>query len=234
MKILIAKEAGFCFGVKRAADLVHQKSTSHKKINTLGPLIHNNEFIDYLKSQNVEPVEDKSQIKAKALVLRSHGIPKEEEQDLRDLDLDIIDATCPFVKRVHKLASELEDKGYKLLILGEKEHPEIKGIISYAKNPILVNSVKDIPNFSKDEKIAFISQTTQSLSLFDEISKHLKNEYKNVKIINTVCDATEKRQVAAYKLSKKVDIMIVVGGKHSSNTTRLKEVCEKSIETFHI
>ncbi len=234
MKILIADEAGFCFGVKRAAEMVITQGNDKEKINTLGPLIHNNQFTSYLESKNIFSVDSINDINTKKVVIRSHGVEKKIENRLKNKGFNLLDATCPFVKRVHRLAESLEQEGYKIVIFGEKKHPEVIGIKSYAKNPIVVKDIKDLPSFKKDEKIALISQTTQNLKKFEELANYLKLNYKYTRIHNTICDATEKRQLAAQDLANKVDLMIVIGGKHSSNTSRLYDVCSKKVITYHI
>ena len=234
MKILIADEAGFCFGVKRAAEIVIAQSQDKQKINTLGPLIHNNQFTTHLESKNIFSVDSVDNINAKKVVIRSHGIEKKIENSLKNKGFSLVDATCPFVKRVHKLAESLEQEGYKIVIFGEKDHPEVIGIKSYAKNPIVVKDIKDLSKFKIDEKIALISQTTQNLKKFEKLANYLKENYKYTRIHNTICDATEKRQLAAQDLANKVDLMIVIGGKHSSNTSRLYDVCSEKVETYHI
>lgn len=234
MKIIIAKESGFCFGVKRASDMAISAAKSCKKIQTLGPLIHNPEYIKYVKKYNINIIDNLDKITAEKIVIRSHGITKYLEKKIREKEKEIIDATCPFVKRVQKMAEELEKSSYKVLILGKKSHPEVLGIKSYAPKSHIVKDIKDIPAFKKEDKVALISQTTQNIKTFEEIAKFLKEKYKNLKIFNTICDATEKRQGEARQLAQKVDIMIIIGGRDSSNTTRLKEVCESFVETYHI
>jgi len=234
MKILIADEAGFCFGVKRAAEMVITQSKDKEKINTLGPLIHNNQFTSHLESKNIFSVDSIDDINAKKVVIRSHGVEKKIENRLKNKGFNLLDATCPFVKRVHRLAESLEQEGYIIVIFGEKNHPEVIGIKSYAKNPIVVKDIKDLSRFKKDEKIALISQTTQNLKKFEELASYLNLNYKYTRIHNTICDATEKRQLAAQDLANKVDLMIVIGGKHSSNTSRLYDVCLKKVVTYHI
>lgn len=233
MKIIVAKEAGFCFGVKRASDMAI-KEASHENLNTFGPLIHNSEFIKFLEKKGVFVAKNLSEIKAKKVIIRSHGISCKLEKKIKEKNIKIADATCPFVKRVQKLAENLEKEGYKVLILGEKNHPEVVGIKSYAPKAKVIKSIKDISGFKLNQKLALISQTTQNTKLFEELTRYLKSKFKNFKAINTICDASVKRQNAARQLAKKVDIMVVIGGKNSSNTTRLAEICGKITKTYHI
>jgi 4-hydroxy-3-methylbut-2-enyl diphosphate reductase len=234
MRIIIAKEAGFCFGVKRAANLVLDKKHKGKKINTIGPLIHNNQFIKHLEKNDIKVVNKKEDADAEKIVIRSHGITKEEQQELEKDFKEIIDATCPFVKKVHNLAEDFEKRGFQVFIFGEDKHPEVLGIKSYAKNATSIMSIDDIKKFDKNLKIALLSQTTQNLRKFQELSEYIQNNFENFEIVNTICDATEKRQEAAKELAKKVDVMIVIGGKHSSNTSRLYDVSSKIVKSFHI
>jgi len=194
-----------------------------------------------LEKKDISVASDLSSINARTVVIRSHGVPKDIEEKIRGKKVRVIDTTCPFVKRVQNLAYKLEQEGYKVLILGEESHPEVVGIKSYAPRAVIVNNINDIQQGIrrgkiglKPEKIALISQTTKDLKLFQKISEFLREKFKDIKIINTICDATEKRQEAARQLAAEVDIMIVIGGKNSSNTTRLREICEKITKTYHI
>lgn len=232
MKIILAKESGFCFGVQRAAEMtLNIKSGS---VNTFGPLIHNPEFTRYLEERGIHIANSINDIKSDNVVIRSHGVTKKIEKEIKNKGKNIIDATCPFVKRVQKLAEDFGNKGYKVLLLGEKNHPEVIGIKSYVKEFFVISGPNDKPNIKISDNIILISQTTQNKKLFKETSEKLKERFPNIKIIDTICDATEKRQAKARQLAKEVDIMIIIGGKSSSNTTRLKEICEKIIKTYHV
>ncbi len=234
MEIFLAKEAGFCFGVKRAADLTLYAAKNSDKVETLGSLIHNKQFTKFLEKKGIFEVGDINNIKASKIVIRSHGITKNQEKTLRKKGVKVIDATCPFVKRVQNLAEKLERDGFRVLILGEKGHPEVIGIRSYISRPLVIKNTKGMSLLRRKEKIALVSQTTQELSLFKKVADYLRKNFDSVKIFNTICDATEKRQRAAIDLAKKVGIMIVVGGRHSSNTSNLKKVCESYTKTYHI
>jgi 4-hydroxy-3-methylbut-2-enyl diphosphate reductase len=231
MEVLLSKDAGFCFGVKRAVELLE---TDRKDLVSFGELIHNPDFTKILKEKGIYAIYDPKEAAGKAVVIRAHGIPIEMDRELRKYASSVIDGTCPFVKKVQNYASKYKKEGYKILILGEKEHPEVVGIISYAKDARVINDISDIQEYKADEKILFISQTTQNLSKFMEIGDFLAKKYPKAVIKNTICNATEEKQKSAIELAGKVDMMVVVGGKNSSNTTRLKEICEKVVETVHI
>ncbi len=234
MNILVAKGAGFCFGVRRAAEMTMTEAKSGDNIQTFGPLIHNPEYIRTLQDSGITVVNTPEEIVTNKIITRTHGITKELESKLFAKKLEIIDATCPFVKKVQKLAADHAKRGYEVLILGETNHPEIVSVVSYAPTAHVVNDITDIPEIEKDKNILFISQTTQSTSKFHEISVYLCNKYPNVETVNTICGATENNQNEVQNLSKEVDLMIIVGGKESSNTTRLREVAEKNVTTHHI
>lgn len=232
MKIYLAKEMGFCFGLIRASDIALSAAEPGDRVETIGPLAHNGEFMKYLNGKNIFEADDVNNIKARKVIIRAHGIPRKLENSLKKQKIEIHDATCPFVKRVQNLAASLEGEGYKVLILGKENHPEVIGIKSYVKDPIVIRSIEGIPSsLNKNQKVALISQTTQKVSLFKDIAEHLTANFEKTKIVNTICDATEKRQKAAEALAKKVDLMIVVGGRKSSNTNSLREVCGKYTRT---
>lgn len=234
MKIIIAREAGFCFGVKRAAEMTIAAADSGESVQTFGSLIHNPDYIAHLESKGVTVAKNTDEIVADNLIIRAHGIPSQTEKKIQAGKTKIIDATCPFVKVVQRRAKEFADMGYKVILLGEETHPEIIGIKSYAPEAIVITKISQLPAYGKGTKIAFLSQTTQSLAKFNEMSEYLKKTYSDVKIVNTICDSTEKKQNEAAKIAKGVDLMLVIGGKDSSNTTRLREVCEAYTNTKHI
>ncbi len=234
MNIIVAKGAGFCFGVRRAAEMTMTEAKSGDNIQTFGPLIHNPEYIRTLQDSGITVANTPEEIVTNKIITRTHGITKELESKLSAKNLEVVDATCPFVKKVQKLAADHAKRGYEVLILGETNHPEIVSVVSYAPTAHVVGDIKDIPEIDKDKNILFISQTTQSTSKFHEISVFLCNKYPNVETVNTICGATENNQNEVQNLSKEVDLMIIVGGKESSNTTRLREVAEKNVATHHI
>ncbi len=241
MKIIVAKNSGFCFGVKRAMNIVKEvkNNYSDKNIFTLGPIIHNPQVVNSLVEEKVFPVEDlKSLKKDDVLILRTHGIEKEMLSTIKKKRIKYIDATCPFVSNAHKYVKMLYRKGYQVIIFGEKNHPEILSINSQIDRKGIViedkDQIKDLIGL-KNKKIGIISQTTQSIEKYKEIVTSLMDLFKEIYVINTICNATSLRQNSALALAKKVDLMLVVGGKNSGNTKRLFQICsELNEKTYHI
>ena len=233
MKILKTKNIGFCFGVKRAVKMALKEAEAKKDtVYTIGPIIHNPQMVNILKQKGVIPVNDVFQIKNGTVVFRTHGIKKEEEEYIRKTGLRIIDTTCPFVKRVRKHAMYLKKKGYKVVIVGDKNHPEVKSVLSYLDNDGIVLQE---PLGLNEKKVGIVSQTTLDKNTFVNIVKQLIGGVEELRIYNTICESTEIRQKEAVVLSGKVDMMLVVGGKNSSNTTKLYKVVHKvQPNTHHI
>lgn len=233
MKIVIAKTAGFCMGVKRAVDLaLEYASKTENGIKTIGPLIHNSQTIDMLKQRGVtthnenEPLNEKS-----TLLIRAHGIRPEIQKCYTDGGHVIIDGTCPKVKTVHKAIERFKNQNYSIIITGDQGHAEVIGLLGYAKEAgFLVQTPKDIDSLPEMEKICIVSQTTFDSMLFDEIAEKVKEKYKSSEIIvkKTICSATALRQAEVAELAKQVDSMIVVGGKNSANTQRLAKISQGS------
>ena len=235
VKITIAKSAGFCFGVKRAIDLAQDIASKNKDVYTFGPLIHNPQEVSRLEKENIKVIEDYSKIEKGVLVLRTHGIPLDIYENLsKKENIKIVDATCPFVKKAQDIIKELSKDSEQIVIVGEKKHPEVVALVSYGKGKCLVvEDKKDVKNVKKTDIIYVVSQTTQSPKKFDEIVNEI-SKISQVEVFNTICRATFDRQSAAEKLAKEVDVMIVIGGKNSGNTTRLYQICSKITKTYHI
>ncbi len=227
MEIKLAKNYGFCFGVKRAIEIAE----SSRDATTIGPLIHNNEEINRLKDNfNVITSNDISELgTAKKAIIRTHGIVKEDFEALKKSDVEIIDATCPFVTKPQQIVEKMSKEGYKIIIFGDVKHPEVKGVMSYAVNePIVVMSVDDLKSVKISHKVAVISQTTRKISEFQKIINYLVENIKEVRVFNTICNATFENQVAVHELSLEADVMIVIGGKNSSNTKQLFIIAEEN------
>ena len=235
VKITIAQSAGFCFGVKRAINLAQDIASKNKNVYTFGPLIHNPQEVQRLEKENIKVIEDYSKIQEGVLVLRTHGIPLDIYENLsKKENIKIVDAACPFVKKAQDIIKELSKDGEQIVIVGEKKHPEVVALVSYGKGKCLVVEDKnDVKNVKKTDIIYVVSQTTQSPKKFEEIVNEI-SKISQVKVFNTICRATFDRQTAAEKLAKEVDVMIVIGGKNSGNTTRLYQICSAITKTYHI
>ena len=232
MEIRLAKSYGFCFGVKRAIKIAEESPNSV----TFGPLIHNKNEIQRLKdSYNVGLVEDVKDVAPKSrVVIRTHGIPKPLLAELRQKDVEVIDATCPFVTKPQEIVERMSEEGYSVVIFGDKNHPEIKGVMSYAKDPVVVLSVEELKGKPLKERVATVAQTTRKFEEYRKIVDYLMQHKKEVRVFNTICNATFENQDAARELSQKADVMIVIGGKNSSNTKQLFNICKENCSDSYL
>ena len=224
MRVKLAKKYGFCFGVKRAIHITEQNKNS----TTLGPLIHNAREIARLEkdfgvrlSEKLENLDNHQKV-----IVRTHGITKQDLQVLKQKEIQIIDATCPFVSKLQDIVKEMGKEGYQIIIFGDKMHPEVKGVASYAENVHIVASMQEIKEMKWSKKVALVSQTTKQPEQFGAIAMYLVSKVKECRIFNTICNATFDNQYATDEISKDVDVMIVVGGKNSSNTKQLLEIAK--------
>lgn len=240
MKVVLAKTAGFCFGVKRAVDRVFDLTKEEKPLYTLGPIIHNEEVVKDLEKRGVTVLKDAEaalDIPEDAnLVLRTHGISKSERGILEKVPNCMIDATCPYVSRIHKIVQKEGEKGRSILIAGNPKHPEILGIIGWCISPVFViESAEDLDKVTGIGTGAFtlVAQTTFHHKKFKDIVEKIKEKGYDVDVVNTICSATMERQTEAMELAKTSDCMLVVGGTHSSNTRKLVEICEAYCENTH-
>ncbi len=231
MRIKLAKNYGFCFGVKRAINIAQNSPDA----STIGPLIHNNEEINRLKLNfNVDTLKDVSEAKGiKKAIIRTHGITKEDLNTLSKSGTKIIDATCPYVTKPQQICEQMSDEGYEVVIFGDKNHPEVRGVQSYAKNGAkVVLSVEAVKKLSLRQRVAIVAQTTRKVEEFLKIVDYLCSNHKEVRVFNTICNATLENQDAARELALESDVMVVIGGKNSSNTKQLfnisKECCSDS------
>lgn len=234
MQIELAENYGFCFGVKRAIKIAEE----NKNASTYGPLIHNAKEIARLeKDFQVGLTEDYKTFKPgdKAIV-RTHGIPKDELRELHESGVEVVDATCPYVTKPQQICQEMSEEGYDIIIFGDEVHPEIRGVKSYAVDGAkVVSSVAELENLKLGEKIALVAQTTRKVEEYMEIVNYLMPRHKEVRVFNTICNATFENQDAIRKLSKKADIMLIIGGKNSSNTKQLYSISKSNCEdSYHI
>ena len=239
MNVFLAENAGFCFGVKRAVDeAIKTQKQYNKKIYTLGPLIHNGDVVKYLEDNNIFAIDLNNLDtlnKGDVILIRSHGVSKKTFDDLNEKGLIIINATCPFVTNIQQKVNKFSHEGYKIVILGDEKHPEVVGINGWCNNDAIITKDGSF-NENLPNKICVVSQTTEKEENWDKTIDNLSKEsIDELKSFNTICAATEERQKSVYDLSKKVDFMIVVGGKHSSNTTKLYQIAKENCpNTIHI
>ena len=240
MEVIVAEHAGFCFGVTKAVDTVYEQISDKKaNIYTYGPIIHNETVVNDLEQKGVKVIEsedDIAQLKEGTIIIRSHGVTRQVHRMLEESGLDIIDATCPFVKRIHRIVEEESKKGQGIIVVGSGNHPEVEGIVSYAQGPVyVVDSPQMAREFSGDKETEYtvVSQTTFNKNKFKETIEILNNNGYNINIVNTICNATDERQSEAEEISSRVDAMIVIGGAHSSNSRKLYEICKQRCENTY-
>ena len=245
MKIECEKSAGFCFGVKRAVDTVYQLLDGNKKdVYTLGPIIHNEQVVEDLTSRGVKvantpadvPEEEISQT---TMVIRSHGVAQDVVKELEQREIQYEDATCPFVKKIHHTVSEYSEKGYYIIIIGSPDHPEVQGILGWAGDAgTVIGSKEEAEAFilpERNKKICIVAQTTFNYKKFQELVEIFSKKGYDILAVNTICNATSTRQKEAESLASRSDAMIVIGGKHSSNSRKLFEICKNQCaNTFFI
>ena len=242
MEITVAKSAGFCFGVQRAVDSVYKELEENSgKIYTFGPIIHNEQVVEDLNKKGIEvidTVEQLKEIKEGTVVIRSHGVAKEIYDILEQQKLKIVDATCPFVKKIHNIVLDESNNGKTIIIIGNDNHPEVEGIKGWVNGEVIViNKEEQIEKLSLPEqtKACIVSQTTFNHNKFKYLVEIIRKKGYDITVVNTICNATHVRQVEAQKISSKVDGMIVVGGKNSSNTQKLYVICRNECEnTFYV
>ncbi len=241
-KIVVAKTAGFCFGVKRAVNTVYEQIESgDNSIYTYGPIIHNEEVVKDLASKGVKVLESEEDIQSLdegTVVIRSHGVEKRIYDIVEEKKLKLVDATCPFVKKIHNIVYEKGNEGYEIVIIGNETHPEVEGIMGWCVGPVtVINSEEEAKNYRPMEgkKVCLVSQTTYNYNKFHKLVEIIGKIAYNVSIVNTICSATNERQVEARQIASEVDSMIVIGGRSSSNTQKLYEICsEECRNTYYI
>ncbi|RHD13440.1 4-hydroxy-3-methylbut-2-enyl diphosphate reductase [Eubacterium ventriosum] len=242
MEITVAKSAGFCFGVQRAVDSVYKELEENSgKIYTFGPIIHNEQVVEDLNKKGIEvidTVEQLKEIKEGTVVIRSHGVAKEIYDILEQQKLKMVDATCPFVKKIHNIVLDESNNGKTIIIIGNDNHPEVEGIKGWVNGEVIViNKEEQIEKLSLPEqtKACIVSQTTFNHNKFKYLVEIIRKKGYDITVVNTICNATHVRQVEAQKISSNVDGMIVIGGKNSSNTQKLYDICRNECEnTFYV
>jgi len=239
--IKIAESAGFCFGVKIAVDFAIEAGKKYGKAYTNGPIIHNKQVVQFLEGLNVKELKSYDQLnEGDTILIRSHGVPPKTEKMLKNIGVNLIDATCPFVKKVHEKVRQLVDEGYYIIIIGEEGHPEVIGILGHLEEVggkgIVVENMDDlIRKLPKRNRVGVVAQTTQNEEFFEEAVGYIASNVEELKVFNTICDATSVRQEEVKRIAKEVDVMIIIGGKHSGNTRRLAQISKAlNPNTYHI
>ena len=243
MEVIRAKSAGFCFGVKRAVDTVYEQVEKQmgKQIYTYGPIIHNEEVVKDMEAHGVKVLRGEEELKGLEeglVIIRSHGVPKRICDLMDEKGIEYVDATCPFVKRIHKIVAEESKKGSRIIIIGNPDHPEVEGIRGWAgENVTVIKNAEEAEKFENttSERICIVSQTTFNYNKFKDLVEIISEKGYDISVLNTICNATRERQTEARSIAKEVDAMIVIGDKHSSNTQKLYEICSRECHnTYYI
>ncbi|MBQ1890304.1 MAG: 4-hydroxy-3-methylbut-2-enyl diphosphate reductase [Selenomonas sp.] len=235
MEVILADYLGFCYGVKRAITIAKENASADGTACTLGPIIHNPQMVERLKQEGVGAVDDLAEMEKGTVIIRSHGVGPQVYDAAEARGLEVVDATCPHVKKAQLSAKSLVDEGYSVVIVGEKEHPEVRSIFEWsAAKAVILETVEEADALPKCAKLGVVCQTTFSGAKFREIVSHLVEKSCEIKVLRTICTATDQRQAAAMELAAKVDMMLVIGGKNSANTTRLAQLCADKCRTYHI
>ena len=240
MEVTVAKTAGFCFGVKRAVEKVYEQiGKTEKPIYTYGPIIHNEQVVGDLQEKGVEVIDTLEELKTirdAVVVIRSHGVGKDVYDILKENGVEIVDATCPYVKKIHRIVEKQTAEGRRVLIVGSEDHPEVQGIKGWGDERTKV--IENMDDFRRlelpeDEKLCIVSQTTFNYKKFQDLVEKFEKKGYDILVLNTICNATQERQVEARRIASEVDAMIVIGGRHSSNTQKLYEICQKECKNTY-
>ena len=245
MEVILADTAGFCFGVQRAVDTVYKEienaKTTASHIYTYGPIIHNEQVVEDLEKKGVKvinSIDEFDKLERGTVIIRSHGVSKQIYDIIDDKGFNIVDATCPFVKKIHKTVYEKSNEGYEIVIIGNDNHPEVEGIKGWCfSKTTVINKEEDLDDFFKNagDKICIVSQTTFNYKKFNYLVEIICKKLYDIIVVNTICNATNERQLEARKVAKSVDTMIVIGGKSSSNTQKLYEICKEECKnTYYV
>ena len=236
MEVIVAKTAGFCFGVKRAVDKVYEQiEKGGSPIYTYGPIIHNEEVVKDLEAKGVRVLETEEELAALergVVIIRSHGVGRHIYELLDRPGITVVDATCPFVKKIHRIVEEQNAAGRRVIIVGNEEHPEVQGIKGWGDtNTLVIESAEKLDDFHipEEERLCMVAQTTFNYNKFQVIVEKILKKGYDILVLNTICNATQERQVEARRIASEVDAMIVIGGRHSSNTQKLYEICQRNV-----
>lgn len=238
MEVILAKTAGFCFGVKRAVDTVY-KEAGKKNVYTYGPIIHNSEVVNDLKKKGVKVINSREELEALeegTVIIRSHGVAREIYDLIHEKGLELVDATCPFVRKIHKIVEKAGNDGDQVIIVGSEQHPEVQGIKGWCTGEVhIISDAEQFEGIDLNKPTTLVSQTTFNYKKFQDLVEIIKKKEYNICISNTICNATEERQNEARRIARRADAMIVIGDSSSSNTRKLYEICKTECqETFYI
>ena len=240
MEVTVAKSAGFCFGVKRAVDTVYEQiEKGQKPVYTYGPIIHNEQVVEDLAARGVQVIrseEELERITEGTVIIRSHGVPRRICDKIKAQGLTLVDATCPFVRKIHRIVEQESEKGNHIVIIGSGPHPEVEGIKGWASGPVTVISTEEearsfVPENGKN--VSIVAQTTFNYNKFKDLVEIFSKKSYDISVLNTICNATEERQTEARTLAGTVDTMLVIGGRHSSNTQKLYEICKEECKNTY-
>jgi 4-hydroxy-3-methylbut-2-enyl diphosphate reductase len=236
VKVIVAQQCGFCHGVKNAISTAEKILAKEKNVYSLGPIIHNKDEVQRLAKKGLKTVDSVEEIPSGTVIIRSHGAAPEQLTGLKERKINIVDATCVLVKRVQQIAAELERDGYRVVVIGDKNHPEVGAVVGSCGETIVIADESDLHKLPENNKLGVVCQTTQSPEYFSKmLCAIVKKSFSELKVINTLCKEAIKRQQSAVELCKQVDIMFVLGGLESANTRKLAELCKKvNKQTFHL
>ena len=240
MEVTVAKSAGFCFGVKRAVDTVYEQiEKGQKPVYTYGPIIHNEQVVEDLAARGVQVIRSEEELERIAegtVIIRSHGVPRRICDKIKAQGLTLVDATFPFVRKIHRILEQESEKGNHIVIIGSEPHPEVEGIKGWASGPVTVISTEEearsfVPENGKN--VSIVAQTTFNYNKFKDLVEIFSKKSYDISVLNTICNATEERQTEARTLAGTVDTMLVIGGRHSSNTQKLYEICKEECKNTY-
>jgi 4-hydroxy-3-methylbut-2-enyl diphosphate reductase len=236
MKVLVAETCGFCNGVKNAIRTAEKVLAEEKKVYSLGPIIHNRDVVERLAKAGLKTIDSVDEINSGTVIIRSHGAAPEQIDELKIKGIKIVDATCVLVKRVQHIAQELAKDGYKVVVIGDANHPEVRAVVGCAKDVVVIADESDLHKLPKNARLGIVCQTTQSPEYFGRMLGEIgRGSFSEMKVINTLCQEAIKRQESAVQLCRQVDVMFVLGGLESANTRKLAELCKKvNKQTFHL
>ncbi len=236
MKVLVAEKCGFCHGVENAINIAEKVLSREKDVYSLGQIIHNGDEVERLARAGLKTVENIEEIRSGTVLIRSHGAAPEQIARLREKGINIVDATCVLVKRVQYIAEELERDGYKVVIIGDENHPEVRAVMGCVRDVVVIADESDLHKFAENDRLGIVCQTTLSPDFVGKILGAIgRRSFSELKVINTLCKEAIKRQDSAVQLCKQVDVMFVLGGLKSANTRRLAELCKKyNDQTYHL